>query len=468
MVHDPGRCPTACAQYVRMSREHQRFSPVNQIAAIAAYAAERDFEIVRTYQDDGRSGLSLRGRPGLKQLLSDVLSGDVDFSAILVLDVSRWGRFQDPDQAAHYEYVCREAGIAIHYCGEPFENDGTSASTILKHLKRVMAGEYSRELGQKVFAGQMTGARLGFKQGGAAPFGLRRLLIDDRGHPLRMLEPGQRKSLQTDRVILVPGPETELAAIRKIFLWFVKERMTFNAIARRLARGGYEFTNGTAITRTQIGKILRNEIYVGTYTYNKTHQRLRQGLRRNAPDTWVRTTIFEPIVALRTFAIAQRRLGTRSRPTYSDIQLLDHLRQRAGQTDLRSARDVDVDGGPSLATYYNRFGSLNRALELAGIPKAVKPRRRFGDARFPREQLVRSLKRLLHDHGYISTNLINADPGLPSSSFVRSRFGTIGEAYRCAGWEMTAVDLIVAANKRRWGAEKAQQACLQGSPEESQ
>lgn len=50
------------AQYVRMSTEHQRYSTSNQEDAIAQYAARRGFEIVRTYADEGKSGLRLDGR----------------------------------------------------------------------------------------------------------------------------------------------------------------------------------------------------------------------------------------------------------------------------------------------------------------------------------------------------------------------------------------------------------------------
>ena len=47
------------AQYVRMSRELQRYSIQNQETAIAAYAQQRDLTIVRTYVDEGRSGLTI-------------------------------------------------------------------------------------------------------------------------------------------------------------------------------------------------------------------------------------------------------------------------------------------------------------------------------------------------------------------------------------------------------------------------
>src|SRR6201991_4710296 len=140
------------AQYVRMSTERQDYSIPHQIAVLAAYALEHGYQIVRTYADAGISGLKLEKRNGLKQLLADVISGTSDFATILVYDVSRWGRFQNPDQAAHYEFMCAEAGVAVEYCAELFVNDGSLSSTILKGLKRVMAAEYSRELSAKVAA----------------------------------------------------------------------------------------------------------------------------------------------------------------------------------------------------------------------------------------------------------------------------------------------------------------------------
>lgn len=171
------------AQYVRMSTEHQKYSTENQAEAIAAYAARRGFEIVRTYEDAGKSGLRLDGRAGLQKLIADVKVGAADFEAILVYDISRWGRFQDSDESAYYEFICREAGIAVHYCAEQFENDGSLSATVIKSMKRAMAGEYSRELSAKVFAGQCRLITLGYRQGGPAGYGLRRQLVDEHGGP---------------------------------------------------------------------------------------------------------------------------------------------------------------------------------------------------------------------------------------------------------------------------------------------
>lgn len=111
---------------------------------------------------------TLSGRPRLQRLLEDVRTGKTEFEALLVYDVSRWGRFQDADESAYYEYVLKRAGIRLHYCAEQFENDGSMPSALIKTLKRTMAGEYSRELFVKVFAGQCRLIELGFHQRGAA------------------------------------------------------------------------------------------------------------------------------------------------------------------------------------------------------------------------------------------------------------------------------------------------------------
>jgi DNA invertase Pin-like site-specific DNA recombinase len=165
------------AEYVRMSTEHQQYSTDNQRQRIQEYASLRNIEIVKTYADEGKSGLRIDGRKALQQLIDDVQHGRANFQTILVYDVSRWGRFQDADESAYYEHICKRAGITVAYCAEQFENDGSPVSTIVKGVKRAMAGEYSRELSTKVFAGQCRLIELGFRQGGVAGYGLKRVLV---------------------------------------------------------------------------------------------------------------------------------------------------------------------------------------------------------------------------------------------------------------------------------------------------
>lgn len=134
------------AQYVRTATLHPQYSTDTQSDKIRDYASKRGIEIVRTYADEGKSGLSIFGRTGLQKLLSDVDSGRADFNLILVYDISRWGRFLDPGEGAHYEHICKRAGIQVIYCAEPFGNNSASVSAIVKAIKRSMADEYRREM----------------------------------------------------------------------------------------------------------------------------------------------------------------------------------------------------------------------------------------------------------------------------------------------------------------------------------
>lgn len=83
-----------------MSTDHQQYSTQNQAEKIREYAEHRGIQIVRTYADEGRSGLRIDGRQALQQLIEDVESGAADFQIILVYNVSCWGRFQDADESA--------------------------------------------------------------------------------------------------------------------------------------------------------------------------------------------------------------------------------------------------------------------------------------------------------------------------------------------------------------------------------
>ena len=61
----PAEPPVPAAQYLRMSTEHQKYSTENQAEAIREYASRHNIEIVRTYADEGISGLTFEGRPGI-------------------------------------------------------------------------------------------------------------------------------------------------------------------------------------------------------------------------------------------------------------------------------------------------------------------------------------------------------------------------------------------------------------------
>ena len=366
--HAPVHPQCRAAQYVRMSTEHQRYSTENQADAIRQYAERRGLEIVRTYADEGKSGLRLDGRDALKQLIADVEASRADFSTILVYDVSRWGRFQDADESAYYEYICRRAGIEVAYCAEQFENDGSPVSTIVKGVKRAMAGEYSRELSAKVFAGQCRLIELGFRQGGPAGYGLRRVLVDEHGLMKTELHRGEHKSLQTDRVILVPGPEAEVRIVNLIYRWFIEESLNEHDIAARLNGMRVRTDLDREWTRATVREVLTNEKYIGNNIYNRISYKLKRTRVTNTPDMWIRKDgAFQPIVPPDVFYTAQGIMRARAR-RYSSEELISRLRALYHTRGFLSGVIIDeTDGMPSSAVYAYRFGSLIRAYQTVGF-----------------------------------------------------------------------------------------------------
>jgi DNA invertase Pin-like site-specific DNA recombinase len=351
-----------------MSTEHQKYSTENQADAIRQYATERGFEIVRTYGDEGKSGLRLDGRDALKRLIDDVQTGRADFEAILVYDVSRWGRFQDADESAYYEHICKRAGINVQYCAEQFENDGSPVSTIVKGVKRAMAGEYSRELSAKVFAGQCRLIELGYRQGGAPGYGLRRKLIDQAGEGKGELRRGEHKSIQTDRVILAPGPTEELKTVRWMYSAFVEDRMPEREIAAALNARGISTDLGRPWTRGTVHQVLINEKYVGDNVWNRISFKLKKKRVRNEPDMWIRAEgVFEPVIERSLFDAAQVLIRERSH-RLSDGDMLDGLRRLFQDRGYLSGIVIDeMDQLPSSSAYQSRFGSLLRAYQLVGF-----------------------------------------------------------------------------------------------------
>ncbi|MEY9466257.1 DNA invertase Pin-like site-specific DNA recombinase [Bradyrhizobium ottawaense] len=380
------------AQYVRMSTDAQKYSLENQAAAIAAYAARRHITIVRTYADPGRSGLRIAGRDGLQELIRDVQLGRADFDCVLVYDITRWGRFQDVDESAYYEFICKKAGVRVHYCADDFENDDSLASIVLKNIKRVAAADFSKQLSKKVFQGQCHVVTLGYWRGGPAAYGLRRMLLDEAGKPKGILQYGQRKNLKSDRITLVPGPASEQKVVRRIFSAFADEKKSRTQIAIELNAKGIRNSQGKPWTSLTISNTLKNESYIGNLVFNRRSQKMGEKQVSNPPDMWVRRDhVFKPIIAPTLFAKTQRRLRqVEHGRLMTDQQMLNRLSalyRRKGHLSLKlmmTSKDI-----PHYKTYAQRFGSLAAAFRQVGFEP--KPRYCFQEAAAKAGRLISSV-----------------------------------------------------------------------------
>lgn len=360
------------AQYVRMSTDRQQYSIQNQAAVIGAYALAHNLAIIRNYSDEGESGLRIANRAGLTQLIDDVSKGQADFAWILVYDVSRWGRFQDTDESAHYEFICKKAGIKVVYCAEQFENDGSMLSNIVKNLKRVMAAEYSRELSAKVHAGACRFSRLGFLVGGKVGYALQRELFDKNQVSKGILENGARKYLVTDHVRLRPGKANEVAIVKWIFQRFLTLKSE-RAIARELNRHGITAYDGGRWRGSLISTILKNEKYIGDLVYNRTSRKLGGQSVDNPGEAWITSQgCIEPIVDRDSFFKARKIIEER-RVILPEEEMLLRLRKVLLKEGRISQKIINATKGlPSDKSYIKHFGSLRNAYKLVGYASPHK------------------------------------------------------------------------------------------------
>jgi DNA invertase Pin-like site-specific DNA recombinase/DNA-binding winged helix-turn-helix (wHTH) protein len=352
------RPPVPAAQYLRMSTDDQLNSIPIQRIAIQRYAAAHGFEVVATYSDPGKSGLAIRNRAGLSSLLRDIVSGKSQFRAVLVYDVSRWGRFQDADEAAHCEFICRQAGVPVYYCAETFDNDGTVPSTIMKTLKRTMAAEYSRELSVKVTAGLRRLAGDGFRVGSYAGFGLRRMMISADGRRRGILKLHEQKYANTDRVILVPGPKREVQCVRRIFELSASGRMSCAKIAVDLNMRNVEHW-GRPWKAHDVYRILTNHKYMGWNVYGKTHRPFDSEWHKVPEEGWiVKKNAFRALITPEQFIRAQRSLRRRRRfrVQITDAGLMNRL-EKVWKMEGALSENLLMAHGVDPRSIRRRFGS---------------------------------------------------------------------------------------------------------------
>ena len=286
------------AMYIRMSTELQVESPENQERAIRTYAAQYGIEIIKTYADLGVSGINTEKREQFQCLIDDVEQGRSAFNIVLYLDESRWGRFVDSREADFHRMRLERKNVLCQSCEKPLTLTSNIADRIMTLLRDESASDYCRQLSQKVWVGQCNLVTKGFRQGGVAGYGFRRMLLDETGNPKQELTMGQRKSLLTERVILIPGPEEECQIVLWMYDQFIAG-ISETEIATQLNARGVNTNFGRQWTRGTVCEVLTNEKYVGNNLFNRTSGKMKSKAKPNPESEWVRKErAFEPIRSL--------------------------------------------------------------------------------------------------------------------------------------------------------------------------
>ncbi|RAK68718.1 recombinase family protein [Phenylobacterium kunshanense] len=436
------------AQYVRMSTDHQDCSIAYQVAHNASAAVEMGCEIVETFADEGISGLELEPREGLRNLIERVTDGSARFSSILVYDVSRWGRFQNPDEGAYYEFLCARAGIPVIYTSDRALNDGSLTATLLKSIKRVMAAEYSRELSGRQTASKRSLCHRGLWAGGPAPFGYVRQLVGRNGMLGPRLSYGERVIMPGFHTVLVPGDASEIETVRHIYRLCSRGRGV-NAITRKLNAEGRFFRYRKYWYPGAVRCILRNEIYIGTLVHGRQRKLLGRTLKGPAAQQVRIEGFVDPLISKALFARAQRQMRARTTTSFrgDQAQLLTQLASVLARHGHLSAKIIDADADcPCSTTYKRAFGTLAEAYRRVGfVPSehgqmlvermlhcrevAQQHRNKLSEAR-----LLNDLRGLLAREGRISWELVRGSSEMAAPSTYLRHFGGAARIYELLGY----------------------------------
>jgi len=354
----------AVAYYRHSAQDRQENSVSIQQEQVRQWARENGVEVIHEFADRGKSGLTAEGRDGFNDMMENWVKARRDFDFVLCLDVSRWGRFQDIDLSATYSADCKRHGKQVIYTtlGKPKPND--QLYQVYVQFERFRAAQYSKELSDKVFRGCVRIAEQGFWAGGKPPYALQRLLLDEARKPVQILAPGQRKSIQNQRVTLAPGDELQVATVQRIFREFTETLRSMHDIAEGLNRDGVVSPGGGGWDRSKVRRILLNELYVGTLVYNRTTQKLKTPTRHNPKEEWVRSPgALDPIVEQDEFDKAQRIL-TQAVLRYTPEFMLEQLKRVLKEHEFMRPALLRADTlAPSPSTYAKRFTSLDAAYQ---------------------------------------------------------------------------------------------------------
>jgi len=301
----------AVAYYRHSAEDKQENSVAIQRQHTQKFANEHNVEIIHEEADEGKSGL-LGDRPAFERLFANWIENDnaPHFDYVFAYDVSRWGRFQDPDQAAHLTYLCKKRGKEVVYVSKGFPDATNQLIANLEiSIQRYMAADYSRQLSDKVYHGCVKVSEQGYSAGGTAVYGMARLLLDVNKQPIRILKTGEHKQIANERVTFTPKEDETTETVREIFNLFVKERYLIPDIVSCLNQKRVLSANGKQWNRSKVIKILTDETYIGTRIYNRTWGRLKEKSRKNPRSEWVITPkAFKAVVDEQLFRDAQERL----------------------------------------------------------------------------------------------------------------------------------------------------------------
>ena len=272
------------ALYARVSSERQDvdLSVAAQLRALRDYAQRNGYLVAREYVDEAESG-RIADRPQFSRMLDEASKPEAPFKEILVWKFSRFTRKRE--HAVAFKSMLRRRGVRVVSITE--QADDTPTGKLLEAIIESVDEFYSENLAQEVLRGMREAATRGFWMTTYAPYGYRRVYVQD----------GIKK-----RPKLELNPPAD-AVVRRIFDMVLQGRSILD-VTKTLNAEGIPTTNGKKWLKTTIHTMLDHEAYTGTLVWGAK-------AKDGAPPVRVENA-HPAIVSKRDFQRARRLLASRA------------------------------------------------------------------------------------------------------------------------------------------------------------
>lgn len=270
--------------YTRYSTDRQSENSTQyQITAIKEFAKKNNINLLRFYSDEGFSGTNT-DRPAFQQML--MAAENSLFDAIIIYDITRASR--DVSDWMGFRKRMRLLGIEVLSATQNL-GDALDPDSYLVELINAGIGQHMvLQARQKSIAGTANKAKEGVFLGGYPPLGYR--VENGRYHV----------------------EESEARYVRMIFQMYAAGK-SYNDIMKAL--GGLRGKRGAVIGKSQLHSILKNERYIGTYTWNKKQYKVMRKWAGGKPNPNIVKieNIIPPLVGIDTWERVQKRMNDRTK-----------------------------------------------------------------------------------------------------------------------------------------------------------
>lgn len=282
--------------YARVSTREQAENATSvpaQLEAIRHFCKQKGWILVNEFIDAGRSAKT-DGRPEFQHMVALAKKANKGFDAIIVHKFDRFSRSREDHVI--YKSLLKKIGVNVYSVTEQTDPD-TPHGFLIEGILEVISEFYNLNLRKEVFKGMTENTKMGYRNGGVAPYGYKLSKVTIAGGGIK--------------TILVLGSEEEVNVVKRIFHLYVYEGYGAKKIASALNEDNIPSSTGGTWAYTSIRTILHNEAYVGDMIWNKYDY--NNGKKIKPKSEWVIHKDSHPaIVGRETFDLVKVKAKNRS------------------------------------------------------------------------------------------------------------------------------------------------------------